>query len=309
LENLKVGERPKGAGGEHVSGFVAIVGRPNVGKSSLVNYFVGQKIAIVSDKPQTTRNRIQCILTTRNAQVVFLDTPGLHKPQHRLGEYMMQVALAAWEGVDCIIFLVDGAAGIGKGDHYIVERLREVRTPVILAVNKIDRMDRDSILETLAVCGQLGDFHAYFPVSALTGHNVPELLDVIIGLMPPGPRYFPEDVITDHPEEFVIEELVREKVLLHTWHEVPHSVAVHVEEVEKRPEEDLVRVLATIYVEREAQKGIIIGRQGGMLKRIGSEARLEIEALLGSRIYLELHVKVSEGWRDRPGTLRRLGYA
>ncbi|HHT25707.1 MAG TPA: GTPase Era [Firmicutes bacterium] len=290
------------------SGFVAIVGRPNVGKSTLVNHLVGHKIAIVSDKPQTTRNRIQCVLTRSDAQVIFLDTPGIHKPRHKLGEYMVQVAQEALEGVDCILFLVDGAAGIGYGDRKIAEQLAKVEAPVILVVNKVDRITHEQILTTLAPTPDLGDFQHIFPISAKTGYNVPELLDVVIGLMPPGPMYFPSAEISDHPEQFVMAELIREQALRFTRDEVPHALAVVVDAVERREDKDLVDVQATIYVERDSQKGIIIGKQGNMLKVIGSEARREIEALLGSQVFLQLAVKVNENWRKEPKVLRRFGY-
>jgi GTP-binding protein Era len=290
------------------SGFVAIVGRPNVGKSTLVNHLVGHKIAIVSDKPQTTRNRIQCVLTRSDAQVIFLDTPGIHKPRHKLGEYMVQVAQEALEGVDCILFLVDGAAGIGYGDRKIAEQLAKVEAPVILVVNKVDRITHEQILTTLAPTPDLGDFQHIFPISAKTGYNVPELLDVVIGLMPPGPMYFPSGEISDHPEQFVMAELIREQALRFTRDEVPHALAVVVDAVERREDKDLVDVQATIYVERDSQKGIIIGKQGNMLRVIGSEARREIEALLGSQVFLQLAVKVNENWRKEPKVLRRFGY-
>jgi GTP-binding protein Era len=290
------------------SGFVAIVGRPNVGKSTLVNHLVGHKIAIVSDKPQTTRNRIQCVLTRPEAQVVFLDTPGIHKPRHKLGEYMVQVAKEAWDEVDCILFLVDGAAGIGYGDRQIAEQLKEVEAPIILVVNKVDELSHEQILTTLAPTTELGDFQEIFPVSAKTGYNVPALLDAVIGLMPPGPMYFPSGEISDHPEQFVIAELIREQALMVTRDEVPHALAVVVESVRRRDDKDIVDVAATIYVERASQKGILIGKQGSMLKQIGTEARQEIEALLGSQVFLQLEVKVNENWREQPKMLRRFGY-
>lgn len=293
---------------QFVSGFAAIAGRPNVGKSTLVNNMIGHKIAIVSDKPQTTRNKISCVLTRPDAQVVFLDTPGMHKPRHKLGEYMVKVARDAWDEVDCLLFLVDAAEGIGNGDRYIAEQLASVQTPVILVVNKVDQLSHEQILTTLAATQELGDFHAVFPISALTGYNVPELVDALIDLMPPGPKYYPDDVISDHPEQFVMAELIREQVLRATHAEVPHSVAVDVEEVHRRTDKDLIDVRAVIYVERDSQKGILIGKQGGMLKAIGSEARAELEALLGSQVFLELQVRVNEDWRDKPKQLARFGY-
>lgn len=291
-----------------VSGFTAIVGRPNVGKSTLLNRFIGQKVAIVSDKPQTTRNRIVGVYHGSAAQVVFLDTPGVHKPRHRLGEYMMKVATEAWSEVDCILFVVDAAAGIGSGDQFVAERLHGAGTPIILAANKCDVLEPDQVLEALAKSQQLGDFHAVFPLSAITGDNVPELLVAIVDLMPGGPQYFPEGMITDRPEEFVIAELIREQILHYTREEVPHSVAVIIEEFEEGVSEGVIHIRAHVHVERKSHKGIIIGKQGAMLKAIGTAARREIETLLGSRVYLDLHVKTSEGWRDRPALLQRMGY-
>jgi GTP-binding protein Era len=293
---------------EFVSGFVAIVGRSNVGKSTLLNRLIGQKIAIVSDKPQTTRNRIVGVYNGPQTQVVFLDTPGVHKPRHRLGEYMVRAAYDAWEHVDCVLFMVDGAAGIGGGDVFVSERLQKSETPVILAVNKVDLMEQAGVLAALAQTVELGDFHAVFPLSAKSGHNVPELLDEIVKLMPPGPQYFPDGVVTDRPEEFIVAELIREQVLHHTREEVPHSVAVVVEEMTRDGIRDLTTIEATIHVERQSHKGIIIGRKGVMLKAIGTAAREEIEGLLGNQVYLGMHVKASEGWRDRPAMLQRLGY-
>jgi GTP-binding protein Era len=291
-----------------VSGFAAIIGRPNVGKSTLLNRFLGRKLAIVSDKPQTTRNRIVGVYHGPEAQVVFLDTPGVHKPRHRLGEYMVSVAKDAWSEVDCILFVVDAAAGIGGGDQFIAEQIREVGTPIILAVNKCDLLKPHQVMETLAKAPELGDFHEIFPISAETGYNVPELLSAIINLMPQGPRYFPEGMLTDRPEEFVIAELIREQVLHHTREEVPHSVAVVIESFEEGMTEGVVYIRARIHVERKSHRGIILGQKGSRIKEIGTAARKEIEALLSSRVYLDLYVSTSEGWRNNPTFLQRLGY-
>lgn len=288
------------------SGFAAIIGRPNVGKSTLLNMVVGAKVAIVSDKPQTTRHRIQAVLTRPDAQVVFIDTPGVHKPKHLLGDYMVKVARATWNEVDVILFVVDGASGVRSGDRLIAKELATVNTPTALVVNKMDLVkDRAGAVQAFA---ELGTFAHVAPVSALTGEGTAELVDWLVAQLPEGPKYFPDEWVTDRPEEFLVAELIREQVFHHTQEEVPHSVTVVVEEMRKRPDRDLVDIHATIIVERDSQKGIIIGQGGRMLKEIGRMARMEIEALLGSQINLQLWVKTKPGWRDRPGALQELGY-
>jgi len=288
------------------SGFAAIIGRPNVGKSTLLNMVVGAKVAIVSDKPQTTRHRIQAVLTRPDAQVVFIDTPGVHKPKHLLGDYMVKVARATWNEVDVILFVVDGASGVRSGDRLIAKELATVNTPTALVVNKMDLVkDRAAAVQAFA---ELGTFAHVAPVSALTGEGTAELVDWLVAQLPEGPKYFPDEWVTDRPEEFLVAELIREQVFHHTQEEVPHSVTVVVEEMRKRPDRDLVDIHATIIVERDSQKGIIIGQGGRMLKEIGRMARMEIEALLGSQINLQLWVKTKPGWRDRPGALQELGY-
>lgn len=288
------------------SGFAAIIGRPNVGKSTLLNMVVGAKVAIVSDKPQTTRHRIQAVLTRPDAQVVFIDTPGVHKPKHLLGDYMVQVARATWNEVDVILFVVDGASGVRSGDRLIAKELASVSTPAALVVNKLDLVkDREAAVEAF---GELGTFAHVAPVSAVTGEGTAELVDWLVAQLPEGPKYFPDEWVTDRPEEFLAAELIREQVFHHTQEEVPHSVTVVVEQMNKRPDRDLVDVHATIIVERDSQKGIIIGQGGRMLKEIGRMARREIEALLGSQINLQLWVKTKPGWRDLPGALQELGY-
>ncbi len=291
------------------SGFVALVGRPNVGKSTLLNTLVGQKVVIVSDKPQTTRNQIRCILNRPDAQVIFLDTPGLHKPKHRLGERMVQVAQNTLSEVDIVAFLVDVADGIGAGDRYIAQMLAGAPTPVLLIANKIDLVPGGMDVESYCR-SELPDLNAaeVLPVSALTGRGVDRLVDAIVERLPEGPKFYPEEWVTDQPERFVVAELIREKVLHHTEEEVPHAVAVYVERMEKREGQELVDIDATLYVERDSQRGILIGKGGSMIKRIGTEARREIEAILGSQINLQLWVKVKRDWRDKEGALRELGY-
>lgn len=292
---------------QFLSGFVAIVGRPNVGKSTLLNTFVGHKLAIMSDKPQTTRNRILGILNRHGAQVIFLDTPGIHKPHHRLGEYMVKVAERTLHEVDLILAVMDATAPPGEGDRWVAAMVSAARTPVILVLNKIDEIPRGAMLETLGQYRALGDFLDAVPISALEGRNVEALLDIIVKQLQPGPRYYPEDIMTDRPEQFVVSELIREKAIHLTREEIPHSVAVEVDELTKR-REDLVYVKAVVYVERDSQKGILVGEGGRMLKEIGRLAREDIEALLGSKIYLDLWVKVKKDWRDRATILRQLGY-
>lgn len=292
------------------SGFVAVLGRPNVGKSTLLNMLVGHKVAIVSDKPQTTRNRIRGILTRPDAQVIFLDTPGLHKPQHKLGERMVQTALNTLSEVDAVAFLVDAAAGIGPGDGYVAALLRSVATPVLLVPNKIDacREAPDAVADACRQAFPENQFAAVVPVSALTGAGTDKLLEAILALLPEGPKYYPDEWVTDHPERFIIAELIREKVLHLTREEVPHSVAVYVERIAPRADKPLIDVHATLYVERDSQRGILIGKGGALIRRVGTEARREIEAILGSQVNLQLWVKVKKDWRNREGALRELGY-
>jgi GTP-binding protein Era len=289
------------------SGFVAIIGRPNVGKSTLMNEVIGQKIAIMSDKPQTTRNKIHGVYTTDDTQIVFLDTPGIHKPKSRLGDYMIKAAQSSLEEVDAVLFLVDVSEGLGGGDRFIIERLKAVTTPVILVLNKIDRVHPEALLPIIGEYKQLYDFAEIIPVSALYGNNVGTLLEQLAKYMPEGPRYYPEDQVTDHPEQFVCAELIREKILQLTHDEVPHSIAVTIEDM-RQQENGVVYIGAVIFVERDSQKGIIIGKRGALLKEIGQKARSDIEALLGSRVFLELWVKVKKDWRNREHVLKDLGF-
>ena len=293
---------------DHRSGFVALVGRPNVGKSTLMNTYLGQKIAIVSEKPQTTRQRILGILTEPHYQIVFVDTPGIHTPHHRLGEYMVTTAKRALKDADVILWLVDGSVPPTPDDESIGQILREAaKVPVILAVNKIDLVREEDWDGIAAPYLALANVHAHALISATRGDNRDRLLAMIVEALPLGPRYFPEEQVTDQDERFLAAELIREQVLRECHQEVPHSVAVIVDEFKDRSD-DLSYISATIAVERESQKQIVIGRGGSMLKRIGQGARLEIEKALGRRVYLELWVKVLPKWRRDPALLKRLGY-
>ncbi|WP_307401701.1 GTPase Era [Desulfofundulus luciae] len=289
------------------SGFVAIIGRPNVGKSTLLNQLVGHKVAIMSDKPQTTRHKIHSIITRDDAQIIFLDTPGIHKPRHKLGEYMVEVALGALREVDVILFLVEPQLP-GPGDEYIINQLREVTTPVILVINKIDLLDNKAeLLPLIDVFSQKYNFAEIIPVSALKPENLDRLVELVVSYLPSGPKYYPDNMVTDRPEQFIMAELIREKVLHLTAQEVPHGVTVVVEEVEPRSDQ-LLYVRAVIYTEKESHKAILIGKGGRMLKEIGRLAREEMELLLGSKIYLDLWVKVKEDWRNQDLYLRNFGY-
>lgn len=289
------------------SGFVAIIGRPNVGKSTFLNHVVGQKVAIMSQTAQTTRNKIQGIYTTDDTQIVFIDTPGIHKPHSRLGDFMVESALSTLNEVDAVLFMVNATQKRGRGDDFIIERLKHVKQPIYLVVNKIDQVHPDDLLPFVAEYKDALPFAEVFPISALYGNNCQELVDSLAKIMPVGPQFYPTDQVTDHPERFIVGELVREKVIELTRQEVPHSVAVVVERI-KRQDEEKVLVQASIIVERNSQKGIIIGKGGKMLKQIGIKARKEIELLLGDRVYLELWVKVQPNWKDKKADLQAFGY-
>ena len=289
------------------SGFVAIVGRPNVGKSTFMNYVLGQKIAIMSDKAQTTRNKIQGVYTKDNAQIIFLDTPGIHKPKHELGEFMVKSAYSALKEVDVVLFMVNVSEKRGPGDDFIIEKLKGIKTPIFLVLNKIDLVTPEVLLERVESYKDALDFAGVFPISVLQGNNVNELMEALIEALPEGPQYYPADQITDHPEYFVVSELIREKILQLTQEEIPHSVAVTVDKMQK-DEFDKVHVYANIIVERKSQKGIIIGKGGRLLKEIGTRARRDIQQLLGNKVYLELWVKVEKDWRKRKSNLQEYGY-
>ena len=288
------------------SGFVAIVGRPNVGKSTFMNYVLGQKIAIMSDKAQTTRNKIQGVYTKEDAQIVFLDTPGIHKPKHELGEFMVKSAYSALKEVDAVLFMVNASEKRGPGDDFIIEKLKGIKTPIFLVLNKIDLVTPEVLLERVESYKDALDFAGVFPISVLQGNNVNELMEGLINALPEGPQYYPADQITDHPEYFVVSELIREKILQLTQEEIPHSVAVTVDKMQK-DEFDKVHVYANIIVERKSQKGIIIGKGGRLLKEIGTRARRDIQQLLGNKVYLELWVKVEKDWRKRKSNLQEYG--
>lgn len=289
------------------SGFVALIGRPNVGKSTLLNYIVGQKVAIMSDVAQTTRNKIQGIYTSPEAQIVFIDTPGVHKPVTKLGDFMERSTLSALDEVDAVVYVVSASEKRGPGDNFIIEKLRQVKKPIYLVVNKIDQVHPNELPDIVNQYKDDLPFKQVIPVSALQGNNVNELINQLVKGLPHGPQYYPDDQISDHPERFVIAEMIREKVFMLTRDEVPHSVAVDVTSV-KREDEEHVHISANIVVERPGQKGIIIGKKGQMLKKIGTMARKDIERLLGDHVFLQLWVKVVPKWRDKSAMLKDYGY-
>ncbi|ARJ13902.1 GTPase Era [Staphylococcus lugdunensis] len=291
----------------HKSGFVSIIGRPNVGKSTFVNRVIGHKIAIMSDKAQTTRNKIQGVMTRDDAQIIFIDTPGIHKPKHKLGDYMMRVAKNTLSEIDAIMFMVNVNEDIGRGNEYIMDMLRNVKTPVFLVLNKIDLVHPDSLMPRIEAYQKYMNFTEIVPISALEGLNVDHFIDVLKSHLPEGPKYYPDDQISDHPEQFVVSEIIREKILHLTSEEIPHAIGVNVDRMIKE-NEDRVRIEATIYVERDSQKGIVIGKGGKKLKEVGKRARHDIEMLLGSKVYLELWVKVQKDWRNKVNFIRQIGY-
>ncbi|MBU8916488.1 GTPase Era [Neobacillus sp. 114] len=296
------------SGTDYKSGFISIIGRPNVGKSTFLNRVIGQKIAIMSDKPQTTRNKIQGVLTLSDAQMVFIDTPGIHKPKHKLGDFMMKVAQNTLKEVDLVLFMVNAEEGFGRGEEFILEKFQTINTPVFLVINKIDQVHPDELLQIIELYKEKYAFQEIVPISALEGNNVERLLEQIKAILPEGPQYYPADQVTDHPERFIITELIREKALHLTREEIPHSLAVVLDKMERQGNKDIIHVMATIIVERDSQKGIIIGKQGSMLKEIGKRARVDIENLLGSKVFLELWVKVQKDWRNRMSQLREYGF-
>ena len=289
------------------SGFVAVVGRPNVGKSTLINALIDDKIVIVSDKAQTTRNRIVCVYTDEKKQIVFMDTPGIHKPKHKLGEFMVDQAVDSLREVEAVLFVVAANEKRGPGDNFVIEQLRKVNVPVFLLVNKIDTMEKQDLLEAIVSYENSYPFEAVVPISAKKKDNIEEVVNLLEKHLPEGPKYFPDDMITDQPERLIISDIVREKILLQTHDEIPHAIAVDVDEMKTR-EDGTTYVRATIYVERDSQKGIIIGKQGAMLKTIGRQARGDVERLLATKVFLDLWVKVKKDWRNKSGMLSELGY-
>ena len=295
------------------SGFVTLIGRPNVGKSTLMNLFIGEKISIVTNKPQTTRNKIRSILTGEDYQIVFIDTPGIHKPTTKLGNYMVKSAFTALNEADAVILLVEPREKIHDGDKEIIESLADVKTPIFLAINKVDTVDKPVLLKIMENYSKAYPFKDIIPLSALTGENTDALLGAIRGVLSPGPMYFPEDQITDQPERQITAEIIREKALTFLQEEIPHGLAVEITGMKSRsadPDDPdaIVDVGATIFCEREGHKAIIIGKKGEMLKKIGSAARRDIERLLGSPIFLEIWVKVKKNWRDSDFLLKNFGY-
>ncbi|MBR5226327.1 MAG: GTPase Era [Clostridia bacterium] len=288
-----------------LSGFAAIVGRPNVGKSTLMNAMVGEKVAIVSNRPQTTRNRIMGVMTEKDHQVVFLDTPGLHKPRTKLGEYMVKSVEGAMDGIDLLLVLVD-VSDVGPQDRAIVEEMAQRKVKKVLVLNKTDIVEEGKLMATIQSFSTSA-YDAIIPISARTGKNMDELKKIIVSYLPEGPKYFPDDMMTDQPERVICAEIIREKALLHLREEVPHGVGVEMMRIQKMSE-NMTEIHATIYCERASHKGIIIGKQGAMLRTIGAESRRDIENLLGVKINLQLWVKVREDWRNRMDDLRTLGY-
>lgn len=291
------------------SGFVTIIGRPNVGKSTLMNHLIGQKIAITSNKPQTTRNRIQTVYTdVERGQIIFLDTPGIHQAKNKLGEYMVNVAESTLSEVDVILWLVEPSNFIGAGEQHIIKQLKKTKTPVILVINKVDTVERDKILEFIDTYRKVYDFAEIIPASALRGQNLDTVLDMIFKYLPYGPMFYDEDTVTDQPERAIVAEIIREKALHALDDEIPHGIAVYVDRMKERKGTDIIDIDATIVCERDSHKGIVIGKGGAMLKKIGSNARYEMERLLDAKVNLKLWVKVKKDWRDSDSMIRNFGY-
>ena len=288
------------------SGFVTLIGRPNVGKSTLMNYLIGQKVAITSNKPQTTRNRIQTVLTRPEGQIVFVDTPGIHKAKNKLGEYMVNIARHSLDGVDAALWLVEPSTFIGAGERHIMEQLKKITTPVVLVINKIDMVKKEEVLTCINAYRKEYDFAEIVPVSARSGENTEELIRVILQYLPYGPQFYDEDTITDQPERQIVAELIREKALHCLADEIPHGIAVAIDRM--KMQNKVMHIDATVICERDSHKGIIIGKQGAMLKKIGSTARFEIEKMLGCRANLKLWVKVQKNWRDSDFLMKNFGY-
>ena len=289
------------------SGFVAVVGRPNVGKSTLINALIDDKIVIVSDKAQTTRNRIICVYTDDEKQIVFMDTPGIHKPKHKLGEFMVNAAVESLKEIEAVLFVIAGNEKRGPGDNFIIEQLKKVTVPVFLLINKIDTLTKEDIVKNIITYQSAYPFADIIPISAKEKSNLPVILEELAKNLPEGPQYFPDDMITDQPERLIISDIIREKILLITRDEIPHAIAVDIDEIKTRSDGTMY-VRATIYCERDSQKGIIIGKHGTLLKEIGASARKDIERLLATKVFLDLWVKVKKDWRNKSAILSELGY-
>ena len=290
------------------SGYVAVVGRPNVGKSTLLNSIIGEKLSAISDKPQTTRNKIQMIYTDKRMQVIFLDTPGIQTPKNKLGNYMLNVSESSLRESDVITYIVDTSDKIGRLDNYIIETLKKLKgeVPIILLINKIDELEKENLLPLISMYSELNLFEEIIPISALKGDGINIYMDEVYDMLEEGPMYFPDDMITDMPEKFIVSEIIREKALLNLEEEVPHGVAVAIDTFKEK--DKLIEIDATIYVERDSHKGITIGRNGSMLKKIGTSARLELEKFLGKRVVLNLWVKVEKNWREKDSKVKYFGY-
>lgn len=290
------------------SGFVSVIGRPNVGKSTLLNQVIGQKISIISDKPQTTRNKIQLVYTEDNFQVVFLDTPGIQLPKNKLGEYMLKISKSTLQEVDVVAFVVDESMSTGSMDSYIIEDLKDITTPIVLLINKIDKLSQEEVFQLIEKYDKMNLFKEIIPISALNNTNIDRFIHVLAEMLPAGPQYFPEDMITDQPEKFVISELIREKALINLEEEIPHGIFVTIDSFKERPNNNLIDVFATIICEKKSHKGIVIGKNGRMLKEIGQSARMDIENLLDAKVNLQLWVKVVPNWREKADKVKYFGY-
>lgn len=290
------------------SGFVTVIGRPNVGKSTLLNKVIGEKISIISDKPQTTRNKIQLVYTEEDSQIVFIDTPGIQMPRNKLGEYMLKMSRSTLEEVDVVTFMIDHSMEIGKMDSMIIEDLKSISTPKVLLINKIDEINSEDVLQLIDKYNKMDMFEEIIPISALNNTNLDKYVEILKEMVPEGPQYFPEDMITDQPERFIISEIIREKALINLDQEIPHGVYVSIDSIREREGKDLIDVFANIICEKKSHKGIIIGKNGSKLKEIGKQARQDIELLLGSKVNLQLWVKVEKNWREKEDKVKYFGY-
>ncbi len=290
------------------SGFITVVGRPNVGKSTLLNQVIGEKISIISDKPQTTRNKIQMVYTGDDYQIVFLDTPGIQMPKNILGDYMLKISRTTLEEVDIVTFMVDESMETGKLDNYILDQLKEISTPIVLLINKTDKLTKDQVDTLVKKYRDMGMFQDVIPISALNNDNIERYLEVLKGMLPEGPQYFPDDMITDQPERFIISEIIREKALVNLEDEIPHGIYVDIDKIVQREDKELIDVFANVICEKNSHKGMIIGKNGKMLKTIGQQAREDIEKLMGSKVNLQLWVKVEKNWREKANKVKYFGY-